>query len=193
MQWHIPTGRGKPAAAYHSPCTPVVSNKHVHASAGQHHLRYIGRRLRQASSNSSSGLQQKIQTTADDATQRVNDGPSGLTAATAAAAAAVPADDSAQRHIWVTIGGKRLDATAGGLEYEDGEEVGRSQPYGALYFRTVTVTRNSDASAPDLASPNSLFGCTEIVLRAIHHRWHGKHVRRADMCRQSAAPQQTGH
>jgi hypothetical protein len=40
----------------------------------------------------------------------------------------VPATDSAQRHIWVTIGGKRLDATAGGLEYEDGEEAERSAP-----------------------------------------------------------------
>lgn len=104
----------------------------------------------------------------------------------------MPATDSAQRHIWVTIGGKRLDATAGGLEYEDGEEVGRSQPYSAC-IRTATVTRNSHASAPGPALPNSPLGCTKIILQATHHWWHGMHLRRTDMCRQSAAPQQTGH
>lgn len=34
----------------------------------------------------------------------------------------------AVRHIWVTIGGERIDAAAGSLEYEDGEQAERSAP-----------------------------------------------------------------
>ena len=179
---------GISAPACDSPRSFVFPNKHVHASAGQRHLRYAGRRLRQANSNSSA-LQQKTQTTADDATQRVGDGPSVLTAATAAAATAVPATDSAQRHIWVTIGGKRLDATAGGLEYEDGEEVGSKPATQCLCVRTFCQDRSS--SSVCAGSGVSIWVHT-ISLQATHHWRHTEQLRRTNLCRQSAVHQQTG-
>jgi hypothetical protein len=84
----------------------------------------------------------------------------------------VTADDSAQPHIWVTIGGKRLDATAGGLENEDGEEVGSKSAIQWLCFRTDIFTRNFNASTPGPALPNSPFGCSKISLQATHHWRH---------------------
>lgn len=66
-------------------------------------------------------------------------------AAAAVIAAAAPGSGNQQRPIWVDIGGERVDATTGGLEYEDGEEVSHPPATKLRWLRPLCR-----ATCPDL-------------------------------------------